>query len=137
MILLLFVMFLHGISFVRASEEASATFVFASPIYIHIYIYMYIHMHMYIYIYTYTHTYIHTYIHIYIYIYIHIVIIVRGSEGRLFLGRTDPSASRSARPCPPRRSAVRAAPPRPARGMSGFWIRQVLLFLLLLRILLL
>ena len=40
-------------------------------------------------------------------------------------GRTDPSASCSARPCHPGRSAVRAAPPRPARGMSRFCIRHV------------
>ena len=32
-------------------------------------------------------------------------------------GRAEPSTSFPARPC--------AAPPRPARGMSGFWIRQV------------
>ena len=29
------------------------------------------------------------------------------------------------RPVPPRPAPLCAAPPRPARGMSGFWVRQV------------
>ena len=48
-----------------------------------------------------------------------------GSGGQFFPGRTDPSASRSARPCPSRHYAVHAVPHRPTRGMLGFWIRQV------------
>ena len=45
-------------------------------------------------------------------------------EGRLFPGRTGPSASRPS--APPRPAALPcAAPPRPARDTSGFWIRQV------------
>ena len=46
-------------------------------------------------------------------------------RGRFFPGRSDPSAYHSARPCSRRRSAVRTAPPRLSRRMSGFWIRQV------------
>ena len=53
------------------------------------------------------------------------VFFARASEGRLSPGRTDPSASRSARPCSLCRSAVRAAQPRLARGVSGFKIRQM------------
>ena len=40
-----------------------------------------------------------------------------GHEGQISPGRTGPSTSLPARPC--------AAPPRPACGMSGFWIRHV------------
>ena len=40
-----------------------------------------------------------------------------GHEGQMSPGRAGPSTSFPARPC--------AAPPRPARGMSGFWTRQV------------
>ena len=40
-----------------------------------------------------------------------------GHAGQMSPGRAEPSTSPPARPC--------AAPPRPARGMSGFWTRQV------------
>ena len=40
-----------------------------------------------------------------------------GHEGHMSPGRAEMSTSLPARPC--------AAPPRPARGMSGFWTRQV------------
>ena len=48
-----------------------------------------------------------------------------GQEGRLLLGRTDPSASRSAPPRPASSPAVRWAALTRC-GMSGFWIRQIL-----------
>ena len=44
-------------------------------------------------------------------------------EGRLLPARTNPSASHPAGLAPPSRPAVRLT--RPARGVSGFWIRQV------------
>ena len=47
-----------------------------------------------------------------------------GNEGRLSPERIALSASRPARPRP---AAPPRAPTRPARGMSGFWIRQVIL----------
>ena len=48
-----------------------------------------------------------------------------GQQGQLSPGRTDLSATRPAlpRPASPLRRAP--TPPRPARGMSGFWLKQV------------
>ena len=45
-----------------------------------------------------------------------------GCGGRLSPGQTILSASRPARPRP---AVPMCAPTRPARGMSGFWIRQI------------
>ena len=45
--------------------------------------------------------------------------------GRLLLARTDLSASHPAGLAPPRRPAVRR-PTQPARGVSGFWVRQII-----------
>ena len=47
---------------------------------------------------------------------------LRGNSGLLFPGRIILLAPNLARPRP---AAPPGAPTRPARGMSGFWIRQV------------
>ena len=60
-----------------------------------------------------------------VYIGFRLFVLAKRQEGRLSPGRIDPSASASPRR-PPRPAAPPcAAPPRPACGVSGLWIRQM------------